>query len=216
MNNKEKTQISKFLSLVLRHKPEEIGVTMDEHGWINTDDIVDAFDKRFSGFTYSDLVEIVESDEKGRYAFSEDNKLIRATQGHSVNIDLELKAIMDIPRLFHGTSSRFIDSIMKEGLKPMSRNYVQLSPDTSTASAVGKRHGGELIILEVNVTDMLANGYEFFRSENGVYLTKDVPAKYLIKVNSVELDKPFVQRGRVTNKFKEFMDDLRMEQQEQM
>lgn len=193
------TSISKFISLVLRHKPDEAGITLDKNGWADTKKLIKGIKEKYGDFSMERLEHIVETDEKQRYSFDEHKMRIRANQGHSVDVDVELEAITDMPRLFHGTSSRFIDSIMKEGLKPMSRNYVQLSPDTSTASAVGKRHGGELIILEVNVTDMLADGYKFFRSENGVYLTKEVPAKYLIRLSNTEIDKPFVQRGRIVN-----------------
>lgn len=179
------TEKSKFLALILRHKPEEIGITLDEHGWANVNELIE---KSNGVFTTDTLDEIVDTDSKGRYSYNEDRTLIRANQGHSIPVDVELEKVIPPEQLYHGTATRFEDSINEKGLLPMSRLYVHLSNDYCTAVTVGERHG-EPCIYVINAKKMYEDGYEFFLSKNGVYLTKEVPTKYFESVcdNFVEL-----------------------------
>ncbi|MBO4687506.1 MAG: RNA 2'-phosphotransferase [Clostridiales bacterium] len=172
-------ETSKYISLILRHKPDVIGITLDEHGWANVDELI-AGVSRTHPLDMAMLEEIVRTDEKGRYSFNEDKTLIRANQGHSIPVDVELEKVTPPEILYHGTGDRFASSIEKEGLKPMSRLYVHLSADLETALKVGKRHGKPIVYL-VASGKMQEDGYEFFRSVNGVWLTKEVPVKYLEK-----------------------------------
>ncbi|MGN0586230.1 MAG: RNA 2'-phosphotransferase [Oscillospiraceae bacterium] len=173
------TNLSKFISLILRHKPQVIGITLDEHGWADVTELIDGINK--SGkFTIdmSILEEVVRTDSKQRYSFSEDRTKIRANQGHSVNVDVELRECEPPEYLYHGTAERFVESIMQQGLTPQTRLYVHLSKDTVTAEKVGKRHG-KPHIFTVYTGEMYRNGYKFYLSENGVWLTKSVPTEYL-------------------------------------
>lgn len=172
------TNISKFLALILRHKPEELGLTLDNQGWCNVDKLVRAFQSKFEGFTMETLEEIVNTDNKGRYAFNEDKTLIRAVQGHStkaVNIDFEEVDWSDVADgVYHGTGEKYLDSIKKDGIIPKSRNYVHLSGDVKTATNVGARHG-KPVILHIKSDMMKSKGINLYRSENGVYLVEKVP-----------------------------------------
>lgn len=173
------TKLSKFLSLILRHKPEEIGISLDEHGWAEVEPLMDGINR--TGRYQIDrtvLEEIVRTDEKGRYAFNEDGTKIRANQGHSVQVDVELTQCEPPEFLWHGTAGRFVPAILAEGLKPMSRLYVHLSPDEETARKVGTRHG-KPHIFRVKSGEMARQGYPFYKSANGVWLTERVPADYL-------------------------------------
>lgn len=172
---------SQFLSLILRHKPEVIGITLDEHGWANVDELVAGISKtpEFKEFDYITLDKIVESDEKQRYSYNEDQTLIRANQGHSIPVDVELEKVVPPVWLYHGTGAKYKESIDKQGLIPKSRLYVHLSPDFKTAIEVGKRHG-DPIVYAVFSEKMHQDGYEFFKSVNGVWLTKSVPPQYLV------------------------------------
>lgn len=168
---------SKFLALVLRHRPEVIGITLDEHGWADVDELVRGMSKTRE-FSAAMLEEIVSTDSKGRYSFNADHSKVRANQGHSVKVDVELERAVPSHSLFHGTAEKSVASIQKEGLLPMGRLYVHLSPDVDTAVKVGSRHGRP-VVFEVNAIAMQDDGYEFFLSKNDVWLTKTVPAKYL-------------------------------------
>ena len=152
-------RLSVFLSLVLRHQPEAAGITLDEHGW-------------------ADVEDIVRTDEKGRYSFNEDRTLIRANQGHSIPVDVELTETAPPQVLYHGTASRFEQAILEQGLKPMSRLYVHLSGDAKTALTVGRRHGNP-VVFEVDSGRMSRDGEHFYISQNGVWLTKRVKPEYL-------------------------------------
>lgn len=172
------TKVSKFLALILRHKPEELNLTLDEQGWCNVDELVKAFKTKFSDFTFETLEEIVKTDNKGRYSFNDDKTLIRANQGHStksVNINFEevdwdkMKG-----KLFHGTGEKFMESIMNTGIESRSRQYVHLSSDVNTAIKVGSRHG-KPVILDIDTDEMKKRGAKLYKSENNVYLTKNVP-----------------------------------------
>ena len=169
--------ISKFIALILRHKPEAIGISLDEHGWANVDELIAGINKT-SPLTKDQLEEIVKTDNKQRYSFSEDHTLIRANQGHSVAVDVELKQETPPDVLYHGTGEKYVPSILQKGLIPKSRLYVHLSQDTSTAEAVAKRHG-KPILFRINTKLMVRDGYKFYLSANHVWLTKEVPVQYL-------------------------------------
>ena len=171
-------EISQFLSLILRHKPEVIGITLDEHGWANVDELVHGVAKTYKEFNLETLERIVKSDEKQRYSFNEDKTLIRANQGHSIPVDVELEKVEPPEWLYHGTGKKYQKSIDAKGLIPKSRLYVHLSRDVETALTVGKRHGIP-IVYKVLSRKMAEDGYSFYLSVNGVWLTKQVPVKYL-------------------------------------
>lgn len=174
----DKTNLSKFIALILRHKPDTVGITLDEHGWASVSELISGINACGNEIDMQTLEEIVAEDEKQRYSFNSDKTKIRANQGHSVNVDVELKKAVPPETLFHGTGEKFVSSIKSEGLKPKSRLYVHLSKDRETAVKVGSRHG-KLDVFEVNSGEMSRCGFEFFLSENDVWLTKIVPAEYL-------------------------------------
>ena len=177
MKDKSK-KVGRFLSLVLRHKPDEIGIVLDKQGWTAIDALLTALHPKF-GVVQRTMIELIVSENnKQRFAISEDGKKIRANQGHSVDVDLEFVAQTPPELLFHGTATRFLSSIFAEGLIPKTRNHVHLSADIETASNVGRRHGA-LAILEVQAFNMHEIGFEFFLSENGVWLTEFVPTEFL-------------------------------------
>jgi putative RNA 2'-phosphotransferase len=170
-------ETSKFISLILRHKPETIGITLDEHGWANVDELIAGI-SRTHEINREILEEIVRTDNKQRYSFNEDKTLIRANQGHSIPVDVELEEVEPPKYLYHGTGEKFRESIDAEGLKPKSRLYVHLSEDIETATKVGSRHG-KPVVYRVFAGWMHKNGFRFYKSVNGVWLTKDVPTKYI-------------------------------------
>ena len=174
MNNKE---TSKYISLILRHKPDVIGITLDEHGWANVDELIAGVSKTHP-INMEILEQIVAEDEKQRYSFNEDKTLIRANQGHSIPVDVELEEKEPPEILFHGTGEKYVDSINKSGLIPKSRLYVHLSSNEETAHKVGTRHG-KPVIYKVKSKEMYQDGYKFFCSVNGVWLTKTVPVRYI-------------------------------------
>ena len=171
------TQISKLISLVLRHHPERLGLTLDNHGWADTKALIKAINA-IQPFDMEQLERIVQTDNKQRYAFSLDKARIRANQGHSIPVDLELTPRTPPNILWHGTGERFVSAIIQEGLKPMSRQYVHLSADPETAVKVGRRHGRP-VLFTVDAARMAGDGLLFYRSENGVWLTDTVPPQYL-------------------------------------
>ncbi len=172
-------ETSKYISLILRHKPEAIGISLDEHGWANVDELISGVAKTHK-LDMDILEEIVRSDEKQRYSFNEDKTLIRANQGHSISVDVELEEAVPPEKLWHGTGEKFVESIDKQGLIPKSRLYVHLSKDMDTAIKVGSRHGRP-VVYGIKAFDMYNAGYKFFLSKNGVWLTKEVPVEYLEK-----------------------------------
>lgn len=172
------TKVSKFISLVLRHKPEEAGITLDEHGWADTELLVDHLAARYPGFTFAMLEEIVRTDDKQRYSFTDDRTQIRANQGHSITVDLGLEPVEPPEYLYHGTATKFKDDILKDGLIPKSRQYVHLSDDIETAIKVGERHG-KPVVFAIDSGDMYRDGFKFYKSVNGVWLTDRVPDDYL-------------------------------------
>ncbi len=171
------TRTGKFISLILRHHPEKIGITLDEHGWADVSELIAGI-RRTRPFTMEDLERIVAQDEKQRYSFNEDKTLIRANQGHSIPVDVELEERVPPDVLWHGTGHKSVASILQQGLLPMSRLYVHLSRDYETAVKVGSRHG-EPFVFTVDAKKMHEDGYRFYLSVNGVWLTKTVPAQYL-------------------------------------
>ncbi len=174
------TSLSKFISLILRHKPEVIGISLDKHGWAKVDELIAGISKR-TEFNMDMLEEIVRTDDKQRFSFNEDKTLIRANQGHSIPVDVELTEATPPELLWHGTGEKYTASIDTQGLLPMSRLYVHLSKDEQTAVKVGERHGRP-VLYRVKSGEMARDGYKFYLSKNGVWLTKEVPVKYLKKV----------------------------------
>ena len=171
---------SKYISLILRHKPEVIGITLDDHGWADTQALIEGVNRTYP-LTMELLEEIVRTDEKQRYSFNEDKSRIRANQGHSIPVDADLAETEPPESLYHGTGEKSVASIEREGLRPMSRLYVHLSPDAATARSVGSRHGKPVIYL-VLAGEMHRSGYRFYRSANGVWLTKEVPVRFLKRI----------------------------------
>ena len=172
------SKLSKFLSLILRHKPDAVGLSLDAQGWAPIAELIAKCSRAGTRFTREELLEVVGSSEKKRFTVSEDGKRIRAAQGHSVDVKLGLAAIEPPEKLFHGTATRFLDSIFAEGLSPKSRQQVHLSVDAATALRVGQRHGRP-VILSVEALRMHQQGHAFYRADNGVWLTDQVPSAYL-------------------------------------
>lgn len=175
------TEISKLISLILRHKPETIGITLDEHGWANVDELLNGIK-----IDMATLEQIVSTDDKQRYSLNENKTLIRANQGHSIPVDVELEETQPPEVLWHGTAEKYKQSILHDGLIPKSRLYVHLSTDIQTAISVGERHG-EVVLFRIDAQKMYQDGYKFYLSKNGVWLTKYVPTSYLSeKINDKE------------------------------
>jgi putative RNA 2'-phosphotransferase len=172
------TSTSKFLSLVLRHNPARIGLTLSENGWVNTYTLIDQMNAHGFKIDMDILRTIVAEDSKQRYSFNEDETTIRANQGHSIQVDLELQPIRPPDVLYHGTASRFLESIQNEGLKKMGRQFVHLSADSATATGVGKRHGSP-VVLEISAHTMFDAGISFYLSVNNVWLTDMVLPVYI-------------------------------------
>jgi putative RNA 2'-phosphotransferase len=168
---------SRFLSLVLRHKPDSIGLTLDDAGWADIDTLI-ALSQSHMPLTRALIGAIVEQNNKQRFAISDDGRRIRANQGHSIDVDLQLLPVAPPDRLYHGTATRFVDAIRREGLLKRSRQHVHLSADAQTATTVGSRHGKPVVLI-VRAGEMAAAGHAFFLSENGVWLTDAVPAAFI-------------------------------------
>ncbi|WP_224995275.1 RNA 2'-phosphotransferase [Cesiribacter sp. SM1] len=175
MDNK---RISKFLSLVLRHKPEALGITLDRAGWTSVDELLMKMQQQGMPVDLPKLQEVVATNDKQRFAFNADSTLIRASQGHSIAVELGLQPLAPPPVLYHGTATQHIASILKEGLQAGSRQYVHLSADITTARTVGQRHG-QPVILQVNTASMHTSGHTFYQAANGVWLTASVPPLFL-------------------------------------
>jgi len=170
-------KISKFLSYVLRHNPDSINLTLDENGWAAVDELLECAARNGRKFSRSSLEEVVETNDKKRFILSEDGLLIRANQGHSIQIDLKLEPLKPPEKLYHGTATRFLESILQNGLQPQNRHHVHLSTDRETAMKVGQRHG-KPVILAVDALQMDQDGHEFYCSANGVWLTDAVLPRY--------------------------------------
>ncbi len=178
LSEKEVVRISKFLSLVLRHQPQIIRLQLDDQGWASVDELLQKLKTKGFHLSISDLQYIVDTNNKKRFAFSENRTKIRASQGHSIEVDLGYLQSVPPAILYHGTARRNMESILKEGLQKQRRQHVHLSADKETAVTVGQRHGRP-VVLEVSAGQMHEDGYTFFLSANGVWLTDLVPAKYL-------------------------------------
>ena len=179
MTDREKKYMSKFLSLILRHKPEAAGITLDANGWADVDALLKGMNaKRDVPITLDAIKEVVSTNDKKRFAFNGDFSKIRANQGHSINVDVELKEARPPAVLYHGTAERRVKSIIEDGLKPQDRIHVHLSTDKETAEKVGRRHGHPAILV-VQAGRMHDDGFRFYLSENGVWLTDSVPPVYI-------------------------------------
>jgi putative RNA 2'-phosphotransferase len=173
---------SKFLSLVLRHQPETLGISLDKNGWTNVAELLSKMNSKGRQVDLEALEVIVETNDKKRFAFNDDKSMIRANQGHSTPIDLGYEVKTPPAILYHGTGEKSVESIWNSGLKKQKRHHVHLSKDLETAISVGGRHG-KPFIFEVLTSEMVNDGFEFFESTNGVWLTNEVPTKYLKKRN---------------------------------
>ena len=173
----ELTRISKTLSYMLRHSTDPLFVDLNG-GWANVNTIITVLKQKHPGFNRETLNLIVAEDSKGRYSFSEDGSRIRANQGHSIpNVVIEMRIAEPPDLLYHGTATRFLDPIMREGLKPMSRQFVHISPDMETAIKTGKRHGTPVVLI-ISARQFVDDGNELYLSANGVWQAKEVPTKY--------------------------------------
>ncbi len=175
MQNKN---LSKFLSLILRHQPEVLNLNMDKNGWVDLDELLEKLNASGKKVTLEKIQEVVATNQKQRFKIDEINNRIRANQGHSINVDVELEEKVPPPILYHGTAIKNLEIIRKEGLKKMNRQHVHLSQDYETAIKVGGRHG-KPIILKIDCNQMIDDGFKFFLSENKVWLTDSVDVKYI-------------------------------------
>ncbi len=178
IEEKQHKKLSKFLSLILRHKPEEINIELDENGWANTKDLIAKMNSYGKNIDIETLEIIVKNNDKQRFSFNNDKSKIRANQGHSIKIDLNYSEQEPPEFLYHGTAKRFLDNILKNGLEKQKRHHVHLSSDITTANSVGKRHGVP-VVLKISSKQMYNDGFIFYKSKNGVWLTENVPIKYI-------------------------------------
>lgn len=178
MNDKQIKTTGKFLSLILRHSPQTIGLQLDENGWADIDEFIIKSARHHQYFTKTELEEIVTQNDKQRFAFNVTHTKIRANQGHSIEVELNLAEQQPPEYLYHGTIEKFIGSIEREGLQKMSRQHVHLSADRNTAVKVGSRRG-KPVILKIRSGEMHKDVLVFYLSENGVWLTDNVPVKYI-------------------------------------
>lgn len=174
----DQKRISKFLSLVLRHEPGKIGIVLDEHGWTNCHELIQAVARHGVRFDREILLEIVRTNDKQRFSLSDDGTRIRANQGHSVTVDLALAPKQPPETLYHGTVEKFLGSIRSTGLQKRERHHVHLSPDLITATKVGERRG-KPVILTIRAAAMTKAGHPFFLADNGVWLTDAVPPEFI-------------------------------------
>jgi len=179
ITGKELNEVSKFLSYILRHKPDSIGLQLDPYGWLLIDDII-ANSQAEIVLSKEIIKEAVSGNKKQRFTISDDGKYIRANQGHSIKVDLQLTPQVPPDILYHGTASRFLESILKEGLKAGQRHHVHLSSNIQTAKEVGSRYG-KPVILTIDSKKMHQDGYQFFISNNLVWLTESVPTQYFLQ-----------------------------------
>lgn len=169
---------SKFMSLVLRHNPSIIDATLDENGWLSVNVLLEGMNRKGITIDKDLLEQLVRENDKKRFAFNEDQTKIRANQGHSVVVDVQLSVQTPPDMLYHGTVEKFIDSIFEQGIQSMNRQHVHLSADIETAKNVGARRG-KPVILEINAAEMSKAGIPFYLSENGVWLTDEVNTEYI-------------------------------------
>jgi putative RNA 2'-phosphotransferase len=170
--------ISKLMSFVLRHQPGSIGLQLNENGWANLQELIKKINDSGTAVTIDIIRAVVDTNDKKRFAFNEDKTMIRASQGHSINVELNLKPLPPPDTLYHGTAERFLTAILKEGLTKQQRQHVHLSQLQQTAKAVGSRHG-KPVLLTINAKAMVAAGFLFYLSDNGVWLVDSVPLEYI-------------------------------------
>jgi putative RNA 2'-phosphotransferase len=178
MTDKEIIRTSKFLSLVLRHEPERVGLKLGDAGWVSVDELLLAVNRNGVALTFEDLKQILATSDKKRFAFSDDGQSIRASQGHSVEVDLQYPPQMPPEILYHGTATRFLDGIRQQGLQRMERHDVHLSAETKVTVQVGSRHG-KPVLLTIRAGEMHRAGFEFRCSANGVWLVDHVPPQFI-------------------------------------
>jgi putative RNA 2'-phosphotransferase len=178
MDDKRLVRASKFLARHLRHDPGRLGLSLEPGGWVRVDALLAACAVHDFPLTPDELAEVVQRNDKRRFSFDASSDRIRASQGHSVEVDLGLRLVRPPSVLFHGTTVQRLDAIMGKGLRRMRRHHVHLSPDADTARRVGARHG-QPVVLDVAAGEMHRAGFAFFRSDNGVWLTAEVPPAYL-------------------------------------
>jgi putative RNA 2'-phosphotransferase len=178
ITEKESKRISKFLSFILRHNPQQIGLELDTNGWADVNSLIEKCSLANIPLTLDILKHIVETNSKKRFAFNENETRIRASQGHSIEVELALKPIKPPSVLYHGTAARFVPSILENGLTKQQRQHVHLSLNIETAIDVGRRHG-KPVVFEIAAQQMFEDNYQFFLSDNGVWLTGNVLPKYL-------------------------------------
>jgi putative RNA 2'-phosphotransferase len=176
-------RLSKFLSFVLRHKPDAIELTLDPQGWASIDELIERGNAAGTQFDHDELLQVVETNDKKRFSISADGRRIRAAQGHSVTVELGLSPQEPPPVLYHGTATRFVESILSAGLKPQARQQVHLSANEATAHSVGQRHG-KPVILKIEALRMHAQGSKFYLTDNDVWLTDQVPPEFLAPSSS--------------------------------
>jgi putative RNA 2'-phosphotransferase len=179
MRKVDDVKLGKFLSLVLRHKPETIGITLDKNGWADVKELIEKVKLSERYIDMEILERIVRENSKKRYSFNEDKTKIRASQGHSIEVELNLKEITPPKILYHGTATRFLESIKEKGILKMNRQYVHLSMDIETTRNVGQRHG-EVVILPIDIEGLESIGHKFYLSENKVWLCDDIPSRYIL------------------------------------
>jgi len=182
INEKTNTGISKFLSLVLRHAPEKIDLKLDSAGWTNVGDLLSKMNSNGQSINFETLEHIVETNKKKRFGFNSDKTQIRANQGHSIEIEHGFKSTTPPVILYHGTGEKSVESILITGIDKRNRHHVHLSADKETALKVGQRHG-KPVILEIHSLEMKERGYEFYISENNVWLTDFVPTEFIKRKN---------------------------------
>lgn len=185
MNPSRLVKISKYLSKHLRHQPERIGITLEPGGWVSVDELLKACQNYSFSISRRELDEVVANNDKQRFSFDSTGTRIRANQGHSVAVDLQLNPVIPPDILYHGTGSGSVEAILREGLQKMSRHHVHLSPNIATARNVGKRHGSP-IVLRIDAAAMHEAGYSFYCSDNGVWLVDRVPPEYLHLTDTVK------------------------------
>lgn len=175
MNQKH---LSKFLSLILRHRPEVIGITLDENGWADVEELLEKIQQSGKEISFEQLREIVATNDKKRFTFDDTLQKIRANQGHSIAVKLDIPAIQPPDILYHGTAEKHLSSILEKGLLKGKRQYVHLSSDRETAFKVGQRHGKPRVLM-IDAAKMATEGHVFYRSKNGVWLTEYIPPLYI-------------------------------------
>ena len=185
--------LSRFLSFLLRHRPDAVGLTMDEQGWVSIDELLEKSAAAGTQLGREEVLRAVETNDKKRFTLSSDRQRIRAAQGHSIRVNLGLPHRRPPASLYHGTATHFLSAILSKGIRPLSRRHVHLSANPETARRSGQRHGNP-VVLVVQAIRMYADGFLFYQAENGVWLTDQVPAEYVVAPTSSPADSPTTSR----------------------